>query len=182
MSLLWWSLSWPSMSVAATAVSFWSMSEDETDAGETADATDVIDDGKGDIWSSVALIELVEVLLLGLPTMAYIRLPSWPCRFIDRPVKSSSKNESSPGHVLQHLPGSSTGSSQSGLGQSCFMFLHFTRVEVRWFFRFTSTHSQRTQKRVPRGAPKLGFHLSFTSYVWLPKMQVFTCWTGVNLL
>ena len=38
-----------------------------------------------------------------------------------------------PGHTLQHLPGSSTGSSHVGAGHSDLMFLHRTRPTIRRF-------------------------------------------------
>lgn len=44
-----------------------------------------------------------------------------------------SLNES-PGHVLQHLPGSKIGSSHVGLGHSFLMFRHWTRATILRFF------------------------------------------------
>jgi hypothetical protein len=40
----------------------------------------------------------------------------------------------SPGHVLQHLPGSKMGSSHVGFGHSFLMFRHWTRATILLFF------------------------------------------------
>ena len=116
--------------MSAPIPSLRSISEDEADVGETEDATDVTDGDEG--CSTGGTIEdVVGVFLFSipLPIIAYIRLPFCPLRPIGRPTKSSSTLESSPGQVLQQRPDSKIAFSQSGLGQSCLMFLHLTRVD-----------------------------------------------------